>query len=153
MDTKAGIDPFFTRESLRHTGAMYRAGADPHQPTLSPAVHADLTGFPPMLLQAGTNEVLLDDSTRMAARARAAGVDVILDITADVTHALQTTPRSGSGSDLGGQPVVQLCTIDEQRLDRARTGVDIGHDPVPDVAGVARGARLARRLDDRRPYG
>ncbi|WP_405363395.1 alpha/beta hydrolase [Kitasatospora sp. NBC_00085] len=90
MDTKAGIDPFFTRESLGHTGAMYLAGADPHQPLLSPAVLADLTGFPPMLLQAGTDEVLLDDSTRMAARARAAGVDVILDITADVPHVFQS---------------------------------------------------------------
>ncbi|KJS53666.1 alpha/beta hydrolase [Streptomyces rubellomurinus subsp. indigoferus] len=90
MDTKAGIDPFFTRASLGHTGAMYLAGADPHQPMLSPAVLADLTGFPPMLLQAGTNEVLLDDSTRLAARARAAGVDVVLDITADVPHVFQS---------------------------------------------------------------
>ncbi len=90
MDTKAGIDPFFTRESLGHTGAMYLAGADPHQPLLSPAVLADLTGFPPMLLQSGTDEVLLDDSTRMAARARAVGVDVILDITADVPHVFQS---------------------------------------------------------------
>jgi acetyl esterase/lipase len=56
---------------------------------LSPAVHADLTGFPPMLLQAGTNEVVLDDSTRLAARARAAGADVILDVTADVPHVFQ----------------------------------------------------------------
>ncbi|MEV4612546.1 alpha/beta hydrolase [Kitasatospora sp. NPDC049258] len=90
MDTKAGIDPIFTRESLRPTGEMYLAGQDPHQPLLSPAVLADLTGFPPMLLQAGTNEVLLDDSTRLAARARAAGVDVILDITADVPHVFQS---------------------------------------------------------------
>jgi epsilon-lactone hydrolase len=90
MDTKAGVDPFFTRETLGHTGAMYLAGQDPHQPMLSPAVLADLTGFPPMLLQAGTNEVLLDDSTRMAARARAAGVDVILDVTADVPHVFQS---------------------------------------------------------------
>ncbi|GAA2808424.1 alpha/beta hydrolase [Kitasatospora paracochleata] len=90
MDTKAGIDPFFTRESLGRTGAMYLAGADPHQPMLSPAVLADPTGFPPMLLQAGTDEVLLDDSTRMAARARAGGVDVILDITADVPHVFQS---------------------------------------------------------------
>lgn len=89
LDTKAGIDPFFTRERLEHTGAMYLAGADPHQHMLSPALLADLTGFPPMLLQAGTNEVLLDDSTRLAARARAAGVDVILDITADVPHVFQ----------------------------------------------------------------
>ncbi|MER5908698.1 alpha/beta hydrolase [Streptomyces mirabilis] len=89
MDTKASIDPFFTREGLEHTGAMYRAGQDPHQPMLSPATLADLTGFPPMLLQAGTNEMLLDDSTRMATRARDAGVDVILDITADVPHVFQ----------------------------------------------------------------
>ncbi|MGW4914483.1 alpha/beta hydrolase [Streptomyces sp. NPDC004270] len=90
MDTKEGIDPIFTRESVEHTGAMYLAGADPHQPLLSPAVLADLTGFPPMLVQVGTNEILLDDSTRLAARARAAGVDVILDITADVPHVFQS---------------------------------------------------------------
>ncbi|GAA4615755.1 alpha/beta hydrolase [Actinoallomurus liliacearum] len=89
MDAKAGIDPFFTRESLEQTAAMYLVGQDPHQPLLSPAVLADLAGFPPMLLQAGTNEVLLDDSTRTAARARAAGVDVVLDITAEVPHVFQ----------------------------------------------------------------
>lgn len=89
MDTKAGIDPYFTRQSLQVTGAMYLAGQDPHQELISPALFGDLTGFPPMLLQVGTNEVLLDDSTRLAARARAAGVDVILDVTADVPHVFQ----------------------------------------------------------------
>ncbi|MFD1045178.1 alpha/beta hydrolase fold domain-containing protein [Kibdelosporangium lantanae] len=89
MDTKDGVDPFFTRESLQLTSAMYLAGQDPHQELVSPALFGDLTGFPPMLLQVGTNEVLLDDSTRMAARARAAGVDVILDVTADVPHVFQ----------------------------------------------------------------
>ncbi|MFD9789516.1 alpha/beta hydrolase [Streptomyces sp. NPDC059070] len=90
MHTKEGIDPIFTRAALERTGAMYLAGADPHQPLLSPAVLADLTGFPPLLIQAGTNEILLDDSTRLATRARAAGVDVILDITADVPHVFQS---------------------------------------------------------------
>lgn len=89
MDTKEGIDPILTRKSVEHTGAMYLAKQDPHQPMLSPAVLADLTGFPPMLMQVGTNEILLDDSTRLAARARAAGVDVILDITGDVSHVFQ----------------------------------------------------------------
>lgn len=89
MATKEGIDPIFTRESLEPTSAMYLAGADPHQPLLSPAVLADLTGFPPILLQVGANEILLDDSTRLAVRARAAGVDVILDVTADVPHVFQ----------------------------------------------------------------
>ncbi|MFE5164686.1 alpha/beta hydrolase fold domain-containing protein [Streptomyces sp. NPDC056697] len=59
MDSKAGVDPFFTRAGLDHTGAMYLAGQDPHQPMLSPATLADLTGFPPMLLQSGTNEMIL----------------------------------------------------------------------------------------------
>lgn len=90
IDGKTGIDPFFTRESLGVTGAMYLADADPDQELLSPATRADLTGFPPLLLQVGTNEVPLDDSTRMAARARAAGVDVILDVTADVPHVFQS---------------------------------------------------------------
>ncbi|MET9491502.1 alpha/beta hydrolase [Nocardia sp. NPDC006630] len=90
IDTKVGIDPLFTRESLERTAALYLAGQDPHQPLLSPAVLADLSGFPPILLQVGANEMMLDDSTRLAARARAAGVDVILDITADVPHVFQS---------------------------------------------------------------
>ncbi|WP_042366091.1 alpha/beta hydrolase [Streptacidiphilus neutrinimicus] len=89
METRAGADPFFTREGMEHTGAMYLAGQDPRQPLLSPATLADLTGLPPTLLQAGTNEMLLDDSTRLATRAREAGVDVVLDVTADVPHVFQ----------------------------------------------------------------
>jgi epsilon-lactone hydrolase len=89
MDTKEAVDPIFTRKAVERTGAMYLAGADPLQPLLSPAVLADLTGFPPMLIQVGTNEILLDDSTRLAARARSTGVDVILDVTADVPHVFQ----------------------------------------------------------------
>jgi epsilon-lactone hydrolase len=90
MRTKAELDPIFTREGLDRTGAMYLAGQDPRQPLLSPAVLADLTGFPPLLLQAGTNEMILDDATRLAARAREAGVDVVLDVTAGVPHVFQS---------------------------------------------------------------
>jgi monoterpene epsilon-lactone hydrolase len=88
--TKAGIDPILTRESVQPNRDLYRAGADPNQELLSPATHADPTGFPPLLLQVGTNEILLDDSTRMAERARDAGVDVILDVTAGAPHVFQT---------------------------------------------------------------
>jgi epsilon-lactone hydrolase len=89
METKAGIDPLFTRESLGRLTAHYSAGQDLTQPLLSPAVSADPTGLPPLLLQAGSNEVLLDDSVRFAARAAAAGVDVQLDVTGDVPHVFQ----------------------------------------------------------------
>ena len=53
-----------------------------------------MTRFPPLLLQVGTNEVLLDDSTRLAERARDAGVDVILDVTARCPARLSVLRRS-----------------------------------------------------------
>jgi acetyl esterase/lipase len=86
MTSKEGIDPLFTRAGMERTGALYLDGQDPEQPLLAPAVHADLRGFPPMLLQVGTNELLLDDAVRLADRARAAEVDVILDVVAGVPH-------------------------------------------------------------------
>jgi monoterpene epsilon-lactone hydrolase len=89
MTTKEGLDPFLTREGLLSSGQAYLAGQDPREPLLSPAVCADMTGFPPLLLQVGTNELLLDDSTRLAQRALDAGVDVTLDVTADVPHVFQ----------------------------------------------------------------
>lgn len=86
MTTKERVDPLFTGDGMRRTGDLYLNGQDPAQPLLAPAVLADLTGFPPIMLQVGTNELLLDDSVRLAERAREADVDVILDITADVPH-------------------------------------------------------------------
>jgi acetyl esterase/lipase len=90
MHTKEGIDPIFTRKAVEHTRAMYLAGANPHQSLLSPAVLADLTGFPPAA-DPGRNE--RDPAGRLRAPcrpARADGVDVILDITADVPHGFQS---------------------------------------------------------------
>ncbi|WP_027927340.1 alpha/beta hydrolase [Amycolatopsis benzoatilytica] len=115
MTAKDGIDPFFTRESLGRTAEMYLAGADPDQPLLAPAVHADLTGFPPMLLQAGTNELLLDDAVRLAERARAAEVDVVLDVTADVPHVFQAFAGSLDEAD---QALDRAALFIAQRLDR-----------------------------------
>ena len=90
MDTKEGIDPFFTRQGMAHTAGFYLGSQDPNHELAAPAVLADLTGFPPILLQVGTNELLLDDSVRLAKRARDAEVDVILDVTAGVPHVFQS---------------------------------------------------------------
>jgi len=89
MTTKEGLDPFFTRADMERMGAVYLGDQDAAQPLAAPAVLADLTGFPPILLQVGTNELLLDDAVRLADRARDAGVDVVLDVTADVPHVFQ----------------------------------------------------------------
>ena len=89
MDSKAGLDPIFNRESLAWLFDLYRAGQNPRQELLSPVIDADLSGLPPMLLQVGTDEVLLDDATRMATRAREASIDVVLDVVAGVPHVFQ----------------------------------------------------------------
>jgi epsilon-lactone hydrolase len=89
ITTKAAADPVVTPELLDNIRAAFFAGADLQQDLLSPAVRGDLSGLPPLLLQVGGNEMLLDDSVGMAARAAAAGVDVVLDVTADVPHVFQ----------------------------------------------------------------
>jgi len=86
MARREDRDPFFTRGSLRQTTSMYLGGADPALPLASPAVTGDFSGMPPLLLQVGTDEVLLDDAVRIAERARDAEVDVILDVVAGVPH-------------------------------------------------------------------
>jgi acetyl esterase/lipase len=116
MTTKSGVDPLFTREGMERTGDLYLAGQDPHQPLLAPAVLADLTGFPPILLQVGTNELLLDDSVRLAERARAADVDVILDVVADVPHVF---PAFVGTIDEADEAIDRACLFIQQRL-RAR---------------------------------
>jgi acetyl esterase/lipase len=78
-------DPIVSGNALRMMAGIYLAGADPCAPTASP-LYADLTGLPPLLVQVGTRESLLDDARRLVARARAAGVDVTLTEYEDVIH-------------------------------------------------------------------
>jgi acetyl esterase/lipase len=83
--TKAGVDPLVQRPQLQMMARAYLAGADPKSATASP-FFADLSGLPPLLVQVGTCEVLLDDATGFAERARAAGVEVELDVWEDMIH-------------------------------------------------------------------
>jgi acetyl esterase/lipase len=79
-----GVD-YLNEQVLRGCAQMYLAGADPRSPLASP-LYADLHGLPPLLLQASTTELLVDDSRRFAARARAAGVDVDMQLWDDLVH-------------------------------------------------------------------
>ncbi len=86
MDSKAAIDPLISRPYLQELATAYLQGHDPADPLVSP-IHADLTGLPPMLIQVGTAETLLDDSIRLAATAAAADVRVTLQTWPDMIHA------------------------------------------------------------------
>jgi epsilon-lactone hydrolase len=86
--TKAGVDPNITAAAIRTRANDYLNGTDSKDPLVSP-IYADLTGLPPMLVQAGSHEALLDDATRLATRAAADDVAVTLDITPGVAHVFQ----------------------------------------------------------------
>jgi acetyl esterase/lipase len=88
MTAKAAEDPVVRKEMIQFMAQHYLAGRDPRTPLAAP-LYADLRGLPPLCIQVGTAEVLLDDSLRIAERARAAGVPVTLDVWDDMIHVWQ----------------------------------------------------------------
>ncbi len=77
-------DPLVTVEALRDMAAAY-AGSDPRNSLASP-LHADLRGLPPLLMFAGTREILLDDARRFATKAQNENVDVVLNVEDGLVH-------------------------------------------------------------------
>jgi acetyl esterase/lipase len=67
---------------------LYLGERSPRTPLAAP-LYAELRGLPPLLIQVGTAETLFDDATRLAERARAAGVQVTLDVWEDMIHVWQ----------------------------------------------------------------
>jgi epsilon-lactone hydrolase len=88
MKTKREADPLFIPQAFPARVADYAAGKDPAFGLISP-IFADLSGLPPLIIQAGSHELLLDDAVRLARQAAVADVEVILDITPGVPHAFQ----------------------------------------------------------------
>ncbi len=88
ISAKAALDPALTPEGVRRRAADYVPAGDRTAELVSP-IFADLTGLPPLLIQAGSHEILLDDATRLAAHAAAADVAVTLEVTPGVPHVFQ----------------------------------------------------------------
>lgn len=88
MQSNARADFINSVTHLKVTANLYAGDHDLRAPLISP-LYADLAGLPPLLIQVGTKEVLLDDSTRLAERARSAGVDVTLETWTGMFHVFQ----------------------------------------------------------------
>ncbi|MFC9465922.1 alpha/beta hydrolase [Streptomyces coelicoflavus] len=86
--SKEGADPIFTEADVRGYADLYVGAGDRAVPLASP-VFADLTGLPPLLVQAGANELLLDDAVRLAGRAGADDVEVTLEVGPGLPHVYQ----------------------------------------------------------------
>jgi len=83
---KAAVDPLIQRDYLHSLAQAFLAGHDPDDPLVS-ALHADLSGLPPMLVQVGSAETLLDDAVRVTRALGAADVEVRLEIWPHMIHA------------------------------------------------------------------
>jgi epsilon-lactone hydrolase len=88
METRRELDPLLSFEALQARVPDYTAGQDAGLGLISP-VFADLSGLPPLIIQAGSHEVLLDDAIRLAGVAASADVEITLDITPGVPHVFQ----------------------------------------------------------------
>src|SRR5712691_11815913 len=89
METKREADPLLSPQALQARVTDYTSGQDAALGLISP-IFADLSGLPPLIIQAGTHEVLLDDAVRLAQQAATSDVEVTLDITPRVPHVFQT---------------------------------------------------------------
>jgi len=84
-ETKADVDPIVRRVGVEEMARAYLGATPPRTPLASP-LYADLRDLPPLLIQVGSEEVLLDDAVELAARARAAGVETTLEVWDRMIH-------------------------------------------------------------------
>jgi monoterpene epsilon-lactone hydrolase len=85
ITARAAQDPMVQKDGLLWMAGLYLNGKEAKTPLAAP-LHADLKGLPPILVQVGTAETLLDDATRIAEKLHAAGVDVRLAIWPNMLH-------------------------------------------------------------------
>ncbi len=86
--TCEAVDPIFSAQTMNFLASLYSGTEDKHNPLISP-IYADLHGFPPLRIDVGRDEVLLDDFLQVAEHARAAHVPVELVVWDDMWHVFQ----------------------------------------------------------------
>jgi len=88
MQSNAGKDALFNQPWIKQLADDYRGSASERDPLVTP-LHADLTGFGPIYVQVGDQELLLDDSRRLVSHAQQAGVDAQLEVFDEMQHTFQ----------------------------------------------------------------
>lgn len=88
----ADADPMVSKENLDKMAAAYLGSADATDELASPVLAGDLSGLPPVMIEVGEHEVLLDDATRLADRLRGAGVETTITVWPEMIHVFQAFP-------------------------------------------------------------
>jgi epsilon-lactone hydrolase len=111
------LDPWLVADMVLPIARLYAGDTPLDDPLVSP-LYADLSGLPPMLVQAGSHEILLDDAQRLVARAREAGVDASLAVFDEMWHVFQAFPGMPETRralrEVGA--FIRRCTVPPQRL-------------------------------------
>lgn len=114
LESLASVDPLSSKETAEQGIELYLNGADPRDSRAS-ALFADLTGLPPLLVQVGSSEILLDDAVRIVESARRAGVKAELQVAYGQIHVFQMFPDQ--------MPQAQAAIDDIGEFVRAQVGV------------------------------
>ncbi|MDG4824778.1 alpha/beta hydrolase [Asanoa sp. WMMD1127] len=112
--TNAARDGFFYREVVEGLAAMYLAGRDPRDPAINP-LYADLAGLPPMYIQVGADETLLDESRMLEKQARDFGVEVRRDVFPEQQHTFQMAAGRAPEAD---DAIARFASWVRPRLER-----------------------------------
>jgi monoterpene epsilon-lactone hydrolase len=97
MVTNSSIDPIGRQDDLKMFAEAYLGDADKRTPLAAP-IYGNLKGLPPLLIQVGTAEILFDDATRLAERARLDGVDVVFEPWDEMIHMWHMFPMLPEGN-------------------------------------------------------
>jgi acetyl esterase/lipase len=89
FETNAQKDLIASRDMIQAMAGMFLGEGGNRRDPLANPLYADLTGLPPMYIQTGADETLLDDSRKLAELARKSGVDVTLEIVSEMQHVFQ----------------------------------------------------------------
>lgn len=114
-ETLRAKDPIITREGLREAGLWYAGNRDPADPMLSP-LFSDPTGLPPLLIHAGGDEVMVDDSVLFAEKAQAAGVETILKVWPGLWHVFQVQSYVPEGA----QAIAEIGAFVREKMGRSK---------------------------------
>lgn len=91
IDRLEGEDPIIERDTLTYMVTNYFQATAASDPFVSP-IYGDFAGVPPLLIQAGRNEVLVDEATRLARVAKDANVDVTCELSDERLHIFSMFP-------------------------------------------------------------
>lgn len=108
VTSNAGGDSVLDKTVLEALRKAYLGNNSATDPDISP-LYADLSGFPPLLLQVGSSETLLDDTLRFAEKASKAGVDVTAEVWPGMPHQWQLFPSMLDDADKAGQKIAEFA--------------------------------------------